>query len=132
MNFGNSSLSHIAISCSSIENSIAFYTETLGFKVNESLGRNNGNIKIDIGGATYIELFPFEMYKSSGHGVIAHFAINVESIDQTTKYLASKDISILRGPFEIKSNDDHRVVRIIAFIAGPDGEEIELIQTNVT
>lgn len=132
MNFGNISLSHVAISCSSLEDSISFYTETLGFKVNESLGRNRGNIKIDLGSATYLELCPFEMYKSSNQGSIAHFAINVFSLEKTIKYLSSKGVPIIRGPFEIKNPDCFRISRIVAFISGPDGEEIEIVQNNVT
>jgi len=58
LSLGQTALSHIAISCASLEKSIHFYTHVLGLAVNESLGRNNGNIKINVGAGTYIYFAP--------------------------------------------------------------------------
>ncbi len=69
LSLGQTALSHIAISCASLEKSIYFYTHILGLEVNESLGRNNGNIKIALGAGTYIELFPFSIYQAPNLGL---------------------------------------------------------------
>jgi len=37
---------------------IHFYTHVLGLEVNESLGRNKENIKINVGAGTYIYFAP--------------------------------------------------------------------------
>ena len=76
-------LSHVALSCHSLEYSLAFYRDTLGFEVNDSLGSKNGNVKLNIGSGSYLELFPFAMYQSQKQGVLAHFAIEVDSLDDT-------------------------------------------------
>lgn len=128
---GQISLSHVAISCSNLEESIHFYTHILGLEVNESLGRNNGNIKLDVGAGTYLELFPFDMYQSANQGALAHFALNVSCLDSAMVYLKEKGVHILRGPFEVTDPARTTRARRILFIPGPDGEEIELVQTLI-
>lgn len=120
-------LSHIAISCKDLDKSLAFYRDRLCFRESPSLGSVNGNIKLDIGNGTYLELFPFEMYKSQHQGVLAHFAIEVQSISDTISFLQHQDISILRGPFTVKDKNGIKISTVI-FIMGPDGEELELIE----
>ena len=125
---GQTSLSHIAISCTDLERSIRFYTQVLGLEVNESLGLHKGNIKIAIGAGTYIELFPFEMYQARNQGTLVHFALNVTCLNTAMAFLKSKGVPILRGPFDIRGFDEQTIARRVVFIQGPDGEEIELVQ----
>lgn len=129
LSLGQTGLSHVAISCKNIEISIHFYCQVLGFKVNESLGRNKGNIKINVSSGSYIELFPFEMYQSSDQGALVHFALDVSSLKNAMDFLESKGVSIIRGPFDIKGLEQQVIARKIAFIQGPDGEEIELVES---
>lgn len=120
-------LSHIAISCNSLEESVHFYKEIFGFKESSSLVSNKGNVKLVIGSNTYIELFPFTMYKSKGRGCISHFAIRVNSIDDSIRLLGEKGLEILRGPFEVKDKNNKVLIKVV-FYAGPSGEEIELLE----
>ncbi len=129
MKLGIKELCHVAISCRSMEKSLAFYTNVFGFQINDALGSNNGNIKLDIGNRTYIELFPFSMYESYGRGCIAHFAIEVECVSTIIVHLSRNGFQPLRGPFEVKCAGSDRVIRKLVFYAGPDGEEIELIES---
>ena len=126
---GQTSLSHVAISCTDLDKSIAFYTQVLGLEVNEYLGRHKGNVKIALGAGTYIELFPFEMYQTRNQGTLVHFALNVICLNAAMAFLESKGVPILRGPFDIRGFDEQLIVRRVAFIQGPDGEEIELVQS---
>jgi len=131
LSLGQTALSHIAISCASLEKSIHFYTHILGLEVNESLGRNNGNIKLDVGAGSYLELFPFDMYQSAKQGALAHFALNVSCLDSAMAYLKEKGVHILRGPFEMTDPAQTTRARRILFIQGPDGEEIELVHSPI-
>lgn len=128
ISLGQTSLSHVAISCTDLERSIRFYTQVLGLEVNESLGRHKGNIKIAIGAGTYIELFPFEMYQTRNQGTLVHFALNVTCLKTAMAFLESKGVPILRGPFDLRVQDEQTIARRVVFIQGPDGEEIELVQ----
>ena len=128
ISLGQTSLSHVAISCIDLEKSIAFYTQILGLKIDYLLGRHKGNIKIAIGAGTYIELFPFEMYQTRNQGALVHFALNVICLNAAMVFLESKDVPILRGPFDIKGQDEQTIARRVVFVQGPDGEEIELVQ----
>ena len=129
ISLGQTSLSHVAISCIDLEKSIAFYTQILGLKIDYLLGRHKGNIKIAIGTGTYIELFPFEMYQTRNQGTLVHFALNVTCLNAAMAFLESKGVPILRGPFDIRGFDEPLIVRRVVFIQGPDGEEIELVQS---
>ena len=120
-------LSHVALSCHSLEYSLAFYRDTLGFEVNDSLGSKNGNVKLNIGSGSYLELFPFAMYQSQKQGVLAHFAIEVDSLDDTKKFLRSKNIRIVRGPFSVSMPNGSPISKVL-FICGPDGEELEFVE----
>jgi len=128
LSLGQTALSHIAISCASLEKSIHFYTHVLGLEVNESLGRNKENIKINVGAGSYLELFPLEMYQASGQGTLVHFAITVQCLESAMAFLETKEVGVLRGPFDIKGLDGKTIARRIIFIQGPDSEEIELVQ----
>lgn len=128
MDLGIKALCHIAISCQSLEKSVAFYREIFGFEQNTTLVSTGGNVKLNIGNGTYIELFPFTMYGSQGRGCIAHFALNVDNLDQAVEFLNTKGLDILRGPFDVHAKDGGRLVSKVVFYAGPDGEEIELVE----
>jgi len=121
-------LCHIAISCFSIEESTNFYENVFGFKVDGSLGSNNGNVKLRVSEYSYIELFPFEQYNSKGRGCIAHFALSVECLDSAISHMSNKNQSILRGPFTVRCKNSQKDISKVVFYSGPDGEEIELIQ----
>ena len=113
----------------SLDKSITFYIQILGLKVDYLLGRHKGNIKIALGAGTYIELFPFEMYQARNQGALVHFALNVRCLNTAMAFLESKGAPILRGPFDIRCFDEQLIVRRVVFIQGPDGEEIELVQS---
>ncbi|WP_196889353.1 VOC family protein [Aureivirga sp. CE67] len=126
MGLKSAKLNHVAISCKSLEESIDFYTKTLGFQIRED--DSNLNVKVAIDNFTFIELFPFDQYKAGGRGNIPHFAIAIESLEESLDYLSTKNIFPVRGPFHIKSKDLQNTIRSVAFITGPDLEEIELVQ----
>nr|WP_286267797.1 VOC family protein [Thalassotalea atypica] len=117
------------MSCNSIKKSVLFYTDIFGFSVNSDLGYNKGNIKLDVGNGTYIELFPFAMYQTKGRGCIAHFALRVDNLAMAIEHMESHGLDILRGPFTVRFLESTKVINKVAFYAGPDGEEIELIES---
>jgi len=112
----------------SIEESTKYYENIFGFKVDESLGSNKGNVKLRISEHSYIELFPFEQYNSKGRGNIAHFALSVDCLDSAMSHMSNKNQNILRGPFTVFCKTSNKEISKVVFYSGPDGEEIELIQ----
>lgn len=92
-------LHHIAIICSDYKRSKAFYTEILGFKIEQEVYREKrGSYKLDLSlnGQYLIELFSFpnspnRLSYPEATG-LRHIAFGVESIDLWIEYLDSKDI----------------------------------------
>jgi len=67
------------------------------------------------------------MYQARNQGALVHFALNVRCLNIAMTFLESKGVPILRGPFDIKGQDEQTIARRVVFIEGPDGEEIELV-----
>ncbi len=124
MTLGAIEINHVALSCKSVPNTIEFYVEVLGFKLDTKRG---GLPKIEIGKHTFIELFPLEQEPGGGRVPIRHFAIVVEDLERAMDFLNSRDIKIVRGPLWINKEDPDKPTRVVAFFNGPDGEEIELV-----
>lgn len=127
----NISIHHIAIQTACFEKSFAFYTEILGlevlkpptiFKKKRTLAWiNAGKIVIELYSVKYDE--EPQAYDDRRVGT-DHIAFEVRDLNHIVNYLREHGIKILRDPFLPTSNDIDQPR--IAFIEGPDGEEIEL------
>jgi catechol 2,3-dioxygenase-like lactoylglutathione lyase family enzyme len=117
-------LSHVAIECSDLEKSLAFYRDTLGFEPYAALG---GAAKLSIGNNTFVELFPLDGSAADGRSPIKHFSVAVESIESAAADLTAMGVEV-RGPFTLNADNPELPTRAIAFINGPDGEEIEFVE----
>ncbi|MBD3241684.1 MAG: hypothetical protein GF331_13925 [Chitinivibrionales bacterium] len=84
-----------------------------------------------MGGGTFIELFPAAPDAPDGQGRIIHFSVVVESMASALQALATAGVEALRGPFTVNGDTPAFPTRIVAFIAGPDGEEIELVENVI-
>ncbi|MES2518137.1 MAG: VOC family protein [Bacteroidota bacterium] len=120
---------HVAIICSDYEKSKIFYTEILGFKVeNEVYRAERQSYKLDlsVNGLYQIELFSFpnppaRTSRPEGCG-LRHLAFEVGNINETREELVSQNIDC-----EIIRIDEY-TDKAFFFIADPDGLPIEFYE----
>lgn len=92
-------LHHIAIICSNYDRSKKFYTEVLGFTIEQEVfraERNSYKLDLSLNGQYLIELFSFpdppqRLTRPEATG-LRHIAFSVTNIDDAVKYLQSKNI----------------------------------------
>lgn len=120
-------IDHVEIIPKDIEETIAFYTGVLGFKVKE---RNKMNMPAlsEISyltlGDTMIELLAFKTPPAAPEGPFVGYrmlALEVDDMDKTVEYLNGKGVAITRGPTTMGKTKR-------AEIKDPSGISIELRQ----
>ena len=122
-------LHHIAIICSDYERSKHFYTEILGFKIdNEVYRQERSSYKLDLSlnGQYLIELFSFpnppqRPTRPEATG-LRHIAFGVKDIEKAVEFLISKNITV--EPIRI----DEYTNRKFTFFNDPDNLPIEIYE----
>lgn len=122
-------LHHIAIICSNYERSKKFYTEVLGFTIEQEVfraERNSYKLDLSLNGQYLIELFSFpdppgRLTRPEATG-LRHIAFSVTNIDDTVKYLQSKNI--IPEPIRV----DEFTGKKFTFFTDPDLLPIELYE----
>lgn len=122
-------LHHIAIICSDYQKSKHFYTEVLGFQIQQEVyrkERNSYKLDLSLNGVYVIELFSFPnpkprptMPEATG---LRHIAFAVENIQQAIIHLQS--FCIVLEPIRI----DEFTGKQFTFFRDPDDLPIELYQ----
>ena len=125
-------LHHIAIICSDYEESKRFYTQVLGFKIeNEVYREERSSYKLDLSlnGQYLIELFSFPSppqrpTRPEATG-LRHIAFGVKDIISTRQYLLSENIAteVIRT--------DQITGKKFTFFYDPDDLPIELYEINM-
>ncbi|UAY56047.1 SMU1112c/YaeR family gloxylase I-like metalloprotein [Arachidicoccus terrestris] len=123
------SLHHIAIICSDYERSKFFYTEILGFRIeNEVFRADRSSYKLDLSlnGQYLIELFSFpdppgRVSRPEATG-LRHIAFGVKDIQKEVDFLKSKDIVVEAIRVDRHTN------RKFTFFNDPDNLPIELYE----
>lgn len=122
-------LHHIAIICSDYERSKFFYTQILGFRIeNEVFRAERDSYKLDLSlnGQYLIELFSFpdppgRVSRPEATG-LRHIAFGVKDIQKEVDFLKSKDIMV-----EAIRVDEH-TNRKFTFFNDPDNLPIEVYE----
>jgi len=123
------SVHHIAIICSDYEKSKAFYTETLGFKIDREVFRSERNsykLDLSLNGQYCIELFSFpnppaRPSRPEACG-LRHIAFQVDDIVAAITYFQNKGLN--PEPIRI----DEFTGKKFTFFADPDELPIELYE----
>jgi glyoxylase I family protein len=122
-------LHHIAIICSDYERSKHFYTEILGFKIDNEVyrqERNSYKLDLSLNGQYLIELFSFphppqRPSRPEATG-LRHIAFGVKDIEKSVEYLVSKNIAV--EPIRIDEHTDRK----FTFFNDPDNLPVEIYE----
>ena len=124
------SFHHVALKVNDFDASIAFY-KALGFEVYKYWGEgDNRAAMLDIGSGEYFEIFAGGSDETP-YGRFFHLAVRCDNCDEAfdaaikagaREKIAPKDVDIASKPaiYPVR----------IAFVYGPDGEEIEFFQVR--
>ena len=120
---------HIGLKAADFEKSLAFY-KALGLKEVVRWGEGEKTIAmLDIGDGGRIELFANGGDEFSENGKFVHFAMKVDDVEKAyetalaagaTPHIAPKVVPLDSKPERISIN--------IAFVKGPDGEQLEFFK----
>ena len=122
-------LHHVAIICSDYERSKRFYTDILGFKIDNEVyrqARDSYKLDLSLNGQYLIELFSFpnppqRPTRPEATG-LRHISFGVKDIEQAVEFLQSK--SIIAEPIRI----DEYTNRKFTFFNDPDNLPIEIYE----
>jgi len=135
---------HVAIRAIDFDESIRFYTEGLGFRVHFPFsvpGRIDRAAFLDAGDGRFVELFgQNSAVQAEGRrrrpdeerteGAMLHFCLKVTDTDASyTRAMTAGAVSRVE-PVTRRLSEDPLVEVRIAFVAGPNGEVIEFMQSE--
>ncbi|MBN3552805.1 VOC family protein [Fictibacillus nanhaiensis] len=112
-------LHHIGLYVSDMKTSCDFYEKILPIERKESFIWNDTELFFLVGEGYQLELIP----NSRSNAARSHIAFSVTSVTEKIKELSRKDIFLTKGPYDLPNGWK------TVFYDGPDGEEIEFIQT---
>ncbi|MED1862586.1 VOC family protein [Fictibacillus nanhaiensis] len=113
-------LHHIGLYVSDMKRSSEFYEKILPIEKKESFMWNDTELVFLIGKGFQLEL----MSNSGDYAACSHIAFSVTSVTEKIKELSQEEILLTEGPYDLPNGWK------TVFYEGPDGEEIEFIQTN--
>ncbi len=116
-------IDHVAVHCSDLGRSVAFYRDNFGFEEFSRHERPGGGISYLRLGTTVLELTQKQGEPMSG----MHFALEAEDMDAALAHLAGRGVKQLQAmrPLSARRPGEPDTTRRAVF-AGPDGEMIEI------
>jgi len=123
------SFDHIHVFCSDMDATERFFTDGLGAEVaGRPESRGVASVRLKLGGAN-VYLRPARADESltppdSQHFGADHFGLRVADVDATVAELRQRGVFIEVEPWDFSPGSR------IAFIKGPDGVRIELVQAR--
>ena len=120
---------HIALKCSDIEKSLTMY-KALGMKEEVRWGEGEKLIvMLDIGDGGHIEMFANGSDEYSVKGKWNHFAVCVDDVDEAYRIALEAGFQSLIAPkFAPLESTPKKLTLNVAFVTGPDGEELEFFK----
>ena len=120
---------HIALKCSDIEKSLTMY-KALGMKEVMRWGEGKGTVvMLDLGDGGRIELFADGSDEFSSNGKWIHFAVKVTDVEAVYQQALSAGFTSRMEPTVLPLSTKPEPTPVhIAFVYGPDGEQIEFFK----
>ncbi len=123
-------LHHLAIKSSDFEASLRFYTQGLGFQVALQFQEDGAAVALlDIGDGSYLELFAGGS-RDGTSSPMTHFALRTDDCDAAIAQARAAGARITIEPTDAVLHGERVVAVRYAFCLGPDGEELEFLQSN--
>lgn len=120
-------LDHIAINVTDIDESLRFYSETLGLRVERLSEFRDNNVtfpSIRITAGTIIDLFPPAVHRSTGGQNVNHIALHVdEQAESIKRFLHERHIAVVQ---HATNNFGARGQAESFYVHDPDGNIVEL------
>lgn len=125
---------HVALRARDFDRSLAFYTEGLGFRPALRWGEGDTRAALlDLGDGNYLELFaarPGQIPEEGAAGAgwpLLHLALRSDDVDAAMERIRALGAPVTVEPKSV--NLGGKDVRV-AFFLGPDGEVLELFQSE--
>lgn len=121
---------HIGLKCADLDRSVAFYTEALGMKPYAAWGEGDARIQMmSIGEGGIFELFAGGGDAYADNGKWIHLALEVDDVEAAFENAISHGAEPLTYPKVVPLESEPEKMSInIAFVKGPDGEELEFFK----
>lgn len=121
---------HIGLKVADFEKSVDFYENGLGMKKFASWGEGDGRVQmLDLGDGGILELFAGGGDHLSNSGKWVHFAMKVDDVDAAyATALAAGAESLIPPKVVPLDAKPEKLTLNIAFVKGPDGEELEFFK----
>ena len=121
---------HIGLKYSNLDESLRFY-KALGLRERVRWGDEGDEIvMLEMSDGGIIELLPCRGEKFSTKGRYIHFAISVADVDEAYGHALKAGAESITAPKTVPLSSKPVPMSIrIAFVKGPDGEELEFFKT---
>ena len=123
---------HIAIRATDFDRTMRFYNDTLGLATKASWTRDTGRAAlVEIASGSYMEIFERAPTEYSGTAPILHFCFRTDDVDGMTERARAAGHRVITEPLSLDIDTSIGPMKLrLAFVEGPDGEEIELMASD--
>ena len=121
---------HIGLKCKDLDKSVDFYSNVLGMKKYAAWGEGDERIQmLSIGDGGVFELFAGGGDAYADNGKWIHLAMEVDDVDEAFEIAVKGGATPLIYPKSVPlASEPQRMTIRIAFVKGPDGEELEFFK----
>jgi glyoxylase I family protein len=124
---------HVSLNVKDLEKSRKFYSEGLGFVERFSWGKEpKRTLLMDTGDGNYFEISQGDPNHSYVEGVFRHLALRVDDCEVAIELARKAGAEVTVEPKGVTLSSDPPMPIRIAFFKGPDGELIELFESDQT
>ena len=124
---------HIAVRALDFDRSVRFYTQTLGLTLKNTWMQPTGRAGlVEIAHGNYMEIFEWKPTSMTGEPVILHFCLRTDDVDGLTERARAYGFAVTTEPLSLGLDTSiGRMSLRLSYISGPDGEEIELMSSDI-
>lgn len=124
---------HVSISVKDLDKSRKFYSEGLGFTERFSWGKpSKRTILMDTGDGNYFEISQGDPNHTYVESVFRHLALKVDDCKAALEFARNAGAEVTVEAKDVTLSSDPPMQIRIAFFKGPDGELIELFESDQT